>query len=157
MRIGGAIGTALQLVDCPASNSVTNNCIAGSMMFHMTSTGSDYLENIWLWAADHDIDDPKSTNISVFVARGMLIESHGPVWLYGTASEHAVLYQYEFYNAGNVFATMIQTESVSVSHFPNLASPHKLTLTVPFSLIINLPRHHPRHLRTQSESSMETL
>ncbi len=86
-------------------------------MFHITSTGQAYLENIWLWTADHDIDDAKNSQINVYVARGLLIESTGPVWLYGTSVEHAVLYQYEFYHAKNVFATMIQTESVSSSRF----------------------------------------
>jgi glucan 1,3-beta-glucosidase len=85
------------------------------MMFHITTSGSAYLENVWLWTADHDIDDPSNLMVSVYVARGMLVESQGPVWLYGTASEHAVLYQYEFYDAANVYASMIQTESVSIS------------------------------------------
>ncbi len=31
--------------------------------------------------------------------------------LYGTASEHAVLYQYNFNKARNIFAGMLQTES----------------------------------------------
>jgi hypothetical protein len=51
------------------------------------------------------------TQTTVYVARGMLIESKKPTWLYGTASEHAVLYQYQFYNAKYVHAGMIQTES----------------------------------------------
>ncbi|KAJ8125730.1 hypothetical protein O1611_g7907 [Lasiodiplodia mahajangana] len=66
---------------------------------------------MWLWTADHDIDDNNITQISVYVARGMLIESVKPLWLYGTASEHSVFYQYEFYQAQNVLAAMIQTES----------------------------------------------
>lgn len=48
---------------------------------------------------------------SIFVARGLLIESTDPVWLYGTASEHAVFYQYNFHNARNIFAGLLQTES----------------------------------------------
>lgn len=31
--------------------------------------------------------------ISIFAGRGILIESQGPTWLYGTAAEHSVLYQ----------------------------------------------------------------
>lgn len=49
--------------------------------------------------------------ISVYNARGLLIESVDPVWLYGTASEHSVFYQYNFNKAKNVFAGIIQTES----------------------------------------------
>ncbi|KAH7355068.1 hypothetical protein BKA65DRAFT_593140 [Rhexocercosporidium sp. MPI-PUGE-AT-0058] len=48
---------------------------------------------------------------SVYVARGFLIESVRPTWLYGTALEHAVFYQYNFHKAQNLFAGIIQTES----------------------------------------------
>jgi hypothetical protein len=48
---------------------------------------------------------------SIYVARGWLIESTNPTWLYGTASEHAIYYQYNFNNAKNIFAGMIQTEA----------------------------------------------
>lgn len=41
----------------------------------------------------------------------MLVESIAPTWLYGTASEHATFYQYTFYNAKNIIAGEIQTES----------------------------------------------
>jgi hypothetical protein len=51
------------------------------------------------------------TQLSVYVARGMLIESKKPTWLYGTASEHSTYYQYSFYKAENIHAGMIQTES----------------------------------------------
>ncbi|KAK4141196.1 pectate lyase superfamily protein-domain-containing protein [Dichotomopilus funicola] len=112
VRIGGAAGTDLSVADCPAVTSGTDQkCIAGSMMFHMTSSASAYIENMWLWTADHDLDDANMTQTSVYVARGMLVESVKPVWLYGTASEHAVFYQYEFYRAQQVLAAMIQTES----------------------------------------------
>ena len=47
-------------------------------MFHVTSNASAYIENAWLWTADHDIGDPKTTQINIFVARGLLIESTNP-------------------------------------------------------------------------------
>lgn len=41
-----------------------------------------------------DVDDiVNNTQINIFVARGVLIESQGPVWGYGTSSEHCVLYR----------------------------------------------------------------
>ncbi|KAK9444818.1 exo-1,3-beta-D-glucanase [Metarhizium brunneum] len=87
-------------------------CLAASMLFHVTPKANGYFENVWGWVADHDLDDPKNTRVTVAVARGFLIESKdGPTWLYGTASEHSILYQYNFYNTGNLFAGMIQTES----------------------------------------------
>jgi hypothetical protein len=49
--------------------------------------------------------------LSVYVTRGMLVESRKPTWLYGTASEHSTYYQYSFYKAQQIHAGMIQTES----------------------------------------------
>ncbi|RAL02989.1 glycoside hydrolase family 55 protein [Aspergillus ibericus CBS 121593] len=110
-RVGGAYGTKLQLADCPTSG-IASGCVAASMMMHMTPDSNGYFENMWLWVADHDIDDADNTQITVSVARGLLLESTaGPTWLYGTASEHSILYQYNFANATNTFAGMIQTES----------------------------------------------
>lgn len=62
---------------------------------------------------DPDLEDTNNTmvQISICAARGFLIESTAPVWLYATASEHTVYYQYNFYNASNIFTSMIQTES----------------------------------------------
>lgn len=126
VRIGGALGTNLQVSECPSvTSSVKDSCIAGSLMFHLTSSASAYLSNVWLWTADHDLDegDPVNTQVSVYNARGMLIESQNPVWLYGTASEHSVLYQYQFYHAKNVLAGMIQTESPYYQPVPSLPAP----------------------------------
>lgn len=102
----------LSLADCPKVTNIPSNCIAASMLFHVTPKSNGYFENVWGWIADHDLDDPKNTMVTVAVARGFLIESQdGPTWLYGTASEHAMLYQYNFYSTSNLFAGMIQTES----------------------------------------------
>ncbi|UKZ82498.1 hypothetical protein TrVFT333_010287 [Trichoderma virens FT-333] len=110
-RIGGAYGTKLQVAQCPASSPIQAGCIAAAMMLHITPEANGYFENVWAWVADHDIDDAQNTQITVAVARGILIESSGPNWLYGTASEHSILYQYNFANTSNTFAGMIQTES----------------------------------------------
>ncbi|KAK5659440.1 hypothetical protein OQA88_641 [Cercophora sp. LCS_1] len=118
-RIGGATGTDLTPDECPALRSgIAPNCNAASLMMHIKPGSSGYFENVWLWVADHDIDDPDLVDAnntmvqnSVYVARGLLVESTAPTWLYGTSSEHAVYYQYNFHNAANIFAGMIQTES----------------------------------------------
>lgn len=69
------------------------SCVAASLMLHITSSSNGYFENMWAWVADHDIDNADDTQITVACARGILIESQGPTWLYGTASEHSILYQ----------------------------------------------------------------
>ena len=99
-------------------------------MMHITPQASGYFENMWLWVSDHMIDDPDLNDAnntlvqnSVYVARGMLIESINPTWLYGTASEHAVFYQYNFHKAQSIFAGMLQTESPYYQPTPNPPAP----------------------------------
>lgn len=110
-RVGGAIGTKLQVAQCPPQPVIPTGCVAASMMLHLTNSSNGYFENVWAWVADHDIDDATNQQVTVAVARGILIESAGPTWLYGTASEHSMLYQYNFAAPVNTFAGMIQTES----------------------------------------------
>lgn len=130
VRIGGALDSNMQVAQCPTSVTEDNgaeNCIGASLMVHITQDASAYLENCWFWTADHDIDDAANTQINVFVARGMLIESQYATWLYGTAVEHAVLYQYQFQEASEIVAGMIQTESPYFQ--PAVAMPAPFTNT----------------------------
>ncbi|PVI07298.1 glycoside hydrolase family 55 protein [Periconia macrospinosa] len=109
-RIGGAKGTELQVAQCPLG-SLNNNCMAAYMNVHITKTGTGaYMENNWFWTADHDLDDPNSTRISVYVGRGLLVEASN-VWLYGNGVEHQALYQYQFLNAKDVFGGFLQSET----------------------------------------------
>lgn len=102
----------LQESQCPKVASIPSGCIAAAMMLHITPSSDGYFENMWGWVADHDLDDAQNTMVTVAAARGFLIESTaGPTWFYGTASEHSMLYQYNFHNTSNSFAGMIQTES----------------------------------------------
>jgi len=111
-RIGGAAGTNINPSNCPADggqNSPASTCAGTWGLMHVTATGSVYMENVWGWTADHDIDE--HAQINVYNTRGFLSESQGPVWLYGTAMEHSVLYQYNFVNSKNVMMGMMQTET----------------------------------------------
>lgn len=123
-RLGGATGTQMTQKECPPSTtSVDQGCKAGSLILHITSGSSGYFENMWLWVADHNIDDLDLTQTPIYVARGMLIESKLPTWLYGTASEHAVFCQYNFNNAANVSAGLLQTESAYYQPNPQPPAP----------------------------------
>jgi hypothetical protein len=63
-------------------------------------------------------DDATERQIDVYSGRGILSQStNGPVWLIGTGAEHHVLYQYNIANSKNVYAGLIQTETVSSSDF----------------------------------------
>ena len=122
-RVGGAVGSNLQAANCPKLTGKTNlNCKAASALLHMTPGSHGYLENVWAWTADHDIDNSNQTQIDIYTGRGMLIES-SHAWLWGTASEHNVMYQYQVNNATNVFMGMIQTETPYWQPAPPAAHP----------------------------------
>jgi hypothetical protein len=84
------------------------------------------MENIWAWTADHDLDTKSQDQLDVFAARGILIESQGPTWLYGTSSEHNVLYQYQLSGAKDIVLGMVQTESPYFQPTPPAPRPFSL-------------------------------
>lgn len=114
-RIGGTAGTELQSDKCAKNENVTTTatpeCMGAFMMLHITQTASTYIENCWFWVADHELDLTDHKQINIFNGRGVLIESQKPVWLWGTASEHSILYNYQISNAQNVFLGVAQSET----------------------------------------------
>ncbi|KAF8847257.1 pectin lyase-like protein [Acephala macrosclerotiorum] len=115
-RIGGFAGSNLQVAQCPTgqgSPAININCIAAFMSMHIAPSATAlYMENVWLWTADHDIDDSANTRVTIYTGRGLHCEStKGTVWMIGTAVEHHDLYQYQFVNTKNIFAGQIQTET----------------------------------------------
>ncbi|KAJ5889305.1 exo-beta-1-3-glucanase [Penicillium tannophilum] len=130
-RIGGFTGSDLQVAQCektPSSTSINSACIAAFMTLHVTASASNlYLENVWLWTADHDIDDASNTQITVYNGRGLYIESSaGTFWLVGTSVEHHALYQYQLANTKDVFMGFIQTETPYYQ--PNPPAPAPFTV-----------------------------
>ncbi|KAI0861353.1 glycoside hydrolase family 55 protein [Xylaria cubensis] len=132
VRLGGATGTELTPAECPAITTGTNppSCQVASMLLHVTKDASGYFENMWLWVSDHMVDDPDLTDPlnnleqnTVYSARGALIESQKATWLYGTASEHSVFYQYNFNGARNIYTTFLQTESPYYQPTPKPPAP----------------------------------
>lgn len=80
-RIGGFAGSNLQAVQCPISAPVTADCLAAYMSMHITKSARDvYVENAWIWTADHDLDNGEDTQISVYTGRGLLVEGKN-IWL----------------------------------------------------------------------------
>jgi len=131
-RIGGFAGSNLQLAECPTTNTTTAtssninvHCIAAFMSMHVTTSASGlYLENVWLWTADHDVEDPNLTQITVYTGRGLYIESiSGNIWLYGAAAEHHSLYQFQLANTQNVYMGQIQTETPYYQPNPDATIP----------------------------------
>ena len=113
LRLGGFAGSGMQVSNCAKlSAHAILPCTAAFIGLHITSKARSkimlgtkanrifnlkataYLEGTWVWTADHDLDDPNQGQIDVYTGRGIVNESaNGPVWLIGTASEHAVIVQ----------------------------------------------------------------
>lgn len=127
-RIGGSAGTGLQSDTCTKNPDVTapaNPACEGAFLeLHVTPQASIYLENNWFWVADHELDLADHAQINVYNGRGVLIESaNGPVWMYGTASEHSQLYNYQLSGAKNVYMGAIQTETPYMQSNPSALTP----------------------------------
>ncbi|KAE8147152.1 pectate lyase superfamily protein-domain-containing protein [Aspergillus avenaceus] len=102
-------GTAETSVAQQCTDQDTSRCMAAFMVLHLTKSSSAYLENFWGWTADHNLDGGPTTIIST--GRGVLVEATQGTWLTGTGSEHHWLYSYNFRNAQNVYAGLLQSES----------------------------------------------
>jgi hypothetical protein len=133
-RIGGFAGSNLQTEQCEktpdtriTSANLVQDCIAAYMSIHITKFAAGlYLENNWLWVADHDLDDARNNNtqITIYAGRGLHIESQlGQLWLWGTAVEHHVLYEYQFVDTRNIFMGQIQTETAYYQPNPDATIP----------------------------------
>lgn len=127
MRIGGSAGTQLQSDRCAKTPNVTTSvkpeCVAAALLLHVTRDASIYLENNWIWVADHELDRPDYGQINIYNGRGILVESQGPVWMYAVASEHHQLYNYQFVNAKDVYMATIQSETPYYQANPNALTP----------------------------------
>ncbi|SMQ48798.1 unnamed protein product [Zymoseptoria tritici ST99CH_3D7] len=155
-RIGGFAGSNLSLANCPktpgttASVSAINaNCISGYLQLHINrnSTGL-YLENVWLWTADHDVEDNALRQITIYTGRGLLDQStNGPVWMVGTGVEHNQRYQYQFGGANNVYAGQIQTETAYYQANPNARLPF------PVVTVLNDPQYPSNDFITDGDKS----
>lgn len=114
-RIGGTNGTQLQSPGCTKNPSVLTNanrtCIGAFLLVHITSSGSVLMSNNWGWVADHELDLPDHDQLNIYNGRGLLVESQGPVWLYGQAFEHSMLYNFEIANAKEIYMGIIQSET----------------------------------------------
>ncbi|KAI0013268.1 glycoside hydrolase family 55 protein [Xylariaceae sp. FL0662B] len=108
-RVGGAADSKVQVNCGPRATTDPGQCKAAFMLAHFTPSSSAYVDNMWGWTADHDLDGIGSQYISV--GRGILIESKGPSWFIGFASEHNTLYEVNINKAENLFIGFQQSET----------------------------------------------
>lgn len=126
-RVGGSAGTNLQSDKCSKTPDQTTEanpeCIGAFMLMHVTADASIIMENDWLWVSDHELDRSDFNQINIYNGRGILIESTKGAWLWGTASEHSTLYNYQIDKAENVFMSCIQTETAYFQGNPDALKP----------------------------------
>jgi glucan 1,3-beta-glucosidase len=71
--IGGFAVSNLQVPQCPkipGNSTVNRACIAAYMLMHVTSSALNlYMENVWLWTADHDINSSANAQITIYSGR----------------------------------------------------------------------------------------
>ncbi|KAK8135900.1 hypothetical protein PG984_003840 [Apiospora sp. TS-2023a] len=131
VRVGGFAGSQLQVEQCIktpevlVTSAVKEECVGAFMSVHVTPFASGlYMENCWIWIADHDVDDANKTQITVYAGRGMLIESVlGGVWVVGSGVEHHALYEYNLVSTRDVFMGQIQTEAAYYQPNPDALVP----------------------------------
>ncbi|KAK4506055.1 hypothetical protein PRZ48_004020 [Zasmidium cellare] len=135
VRIGGSAETELLMEQCRGHtgkvgypgevNPPKVECQGVFMMFHATKqSGGFVLENDWFWVADHDLEDgPGQTQINIYSARGALFQNQGPCWLWGTASEHSILYNYQLDGVKAFFGGFMQTETPYFQPSPEVPKP----------------------------------
>ncbi|GAB5594024.1 hypothetical protein Unana1_08924 [Umbelopsis nana] len=104
-RVGGAAGSGVE-TKCQNASAP---CKAAFLLLHLTPSASIYIEDMWGWTADHDLD--ASYNQVISTGRGALIEATRGTWLVGTAFEHNTLYQYNIVSAQNLYVGMQQSET----------------------------------------------
>ena len=87
---------------------------SAALMLHLRRGSSAYVDNIGL--------GPDADGSGAVSGRGLLVESRGPSWLWGTSSGNNAVYQYGFYRAENIVAgQLIMSTSTAFSSLSGMA------------------------------------
>ena len=76
-RIGGSAGTQLQQTQCikdpatplGAGDPKLTSCSGAFLLLHITKGASAYIENVWGWIADHELDELSRDQVDIFSGR----------------------------------------------------------------------------------------
>ncbi|KAG5949945.1 hypothetical protein E4U53_005614 [Claviceps sorghi] len=108
-------GTAVFEIDHPTRpfdkkcSEPNKQCKAAYIGIHLTETSSAYIENTWAWVADHNYEGEYGINIAA--KGGILVQATQGTWFHGVAAEHWWLYQFNLWEAQNVFVSMLEAET----------------------------------------------
>ncbi|KAI5304728.1 hypothetical protein KEM56_006052 [Ascosphaera pollenicola] len=111
ITVGGTKGAEDIGTNC---NDVNNECKAAYNGLHLSSSSSAYVENTWVWVADHQSEnyqDGSKNNVRIAGKAGVRVEATKGTWLYGLGSEHWWFYSLGLINSQNVAIALLQAET----------------------------------------------
>ncbi|KAG6034356.1 hypothetical protein E4U41_006571 [Claviceps citrina] len=106
ITVGGTAGSDGINRSCTDSR---NQCKAAFLGLHLTESSSAYVENTWVWVADHHSEGGGGCNIAA--KGGVLVQATKGTWLHALGVEHWWLYQLNLWESRNVFVSMLQAET----------------------------------------------
>ncbi|KAK3319669.1 family 55 glycoside hydrolase [Cercophora scortea] len=110
ITVGGTRGAdALTSSSGPCTNP-SNPCRAAFIGLHLAASSSAYIENVWVWVADHIAED-FSGGSNIAAKGGVLVEATQGTWLHALGAEHWWLYQLNLRSASNVMVSLLQSET----------------------------------------------
>ena len=76
-RIGGSAGTLMQQTQClkNPNNAVGDNdpsiqtCSGAFLLLHVTPQANIYVENVWGWVSDHELDELNRDQVTIYSGR----------------------------------------------------------------------------------------
>ena len=107
VTVGGTRGADNLTNTC---TDASNECKGVFLGMHHSKTASAYVENTWVWVADHITED-FSGGSSIAGKGGVLVQATKSTWLHSLGSEHWWLYQLNLFEASNVFVSLLQAET----------------------------------------------
>ncbi|KHN96785.1 glycoside hydrolase family 55 [Metarhizium album ARSEF 1941] len=106
ITVGGTAGSDGINNHCYDSN---NECKGALVGLHLGKSSSAYVENTWVWVADHNSEG--GGGCAIAAKGGVLVQATRGTWLHALGSEHWWLYQLNLWEASNVFVSMLQAET----------------------------------------------
>ncbi|KAF1818258.1 glycoside hydrolase family 55 protein [Dissoconium aciculare CBS 342.82] len=110
VSISNSLITVGGLPDTEINCGNAASCQAAYLGLHLSSSSSAYIDNMWVWVADHP-SDGSGNDIHIAAKGGVLVEATKGTWLAGLGAEHFWLYQVSYNRAANVFISLLQSET----------------------------------------------
>lgn len=108
ITVGGLKGARDIANTCTHSNK---QCKAAYNGLHLSASSSAYIENTWVWVADHQAEPDGASGIRIAAKAGVRVQATKGTWLYGLGSEHFWFYSLGLVDAQNVAVALLQAET----------------------------------------------